>query len=660
MSTSDGSAGAPDGTSSSEDASTGSPVCVAVPPEADAFPPEGETFHSANGTVPDQRSGAEPGAGASRLPAPRIPGAAWLARRSLAARRRLHHLVEVTLVLLFAIATACGMNWSTVRHLSNTLPTDPTWDPLYFAWQLAWMGHAVSTHPAGILTTPAFSHEQNNLAFTDIVWGYLPLNLVSGSGVTGAIRLYNLSVLASVVIAFLGAYLLARVLGARVPGALVAGAGFGFAPYRVQQIDHINVLSTGGAALALALLAWGNGWSIKDGWRPERIKPRWVLVGWLVALWQVSCGFAIGVMFGYVLGGAMVAWVVGWAVRSRRRLPTRLLVAHGVGGTLFLAGAAALARPLLWVADHHPEAARPASFLDLFSPQWQGLFAGGEWSPWYHHSQEHMRKNLGWINETLLLPGFVLIGLALIGLFWSTWRWTWRVILLAVVLGFAVLAMGTAFPGHGRYTLLPLWHHLPGWNSIRTPGRMIVWVGLALSLLAGGMVSRLTDFLVGRRGLWARWRPQLRSGWVPRIAFALAAVLLFVPTVAVTAEGKGDTERRVIAPAPFPNTLPDPVLVLPSAGMIDYQYQLWSVDGWYRLADGSSGFDTTAITAMRDQIKNFPDAASVATLRALGVRTVVVLRGWVVDTVWEHSAERPITGLGVIKDDRGEVVIYRL
>ena len=71
-------------------------------------------------------------------------------------------------------------------------------------------------------------------------------------------------------LAFVGAYALVRQLGAGRIGAAVAGAAFAYAPWRLAQAGHLQVLSTGGIALALAMLARGHGWSLRHGYRPER------------------------------------------------------------------------------------------------------------------------------------------------------------------------------------------------------------------------------------------------------------------------------------------------------------------------------------------------------------------------------------------------------
>ena len=93
-----------------------------------------------------------------------------------------------------------------------------------------------------------------------------------------------------------------------------------------------GVCSTGGIAISAALIAHGHGWSLRSGWQPDRIRPAWVLAGWLVAAWQLTFGFATGIWFGYFLALVMLALALGWLATGLRRLPVRLVLADLGGG----------------------------------------------------------------------------------------------------------------------------------------------------------------------------------------------------------------------------------------------------------------------------------------------------------------------------------------
>jgi len=109
------------------------------------------------------------------------------------------------LVALVGATTTVAANWGQVTGLASTVAGD-LGDPLYFAWQLAWVGRALRSDPTGLWTTNAFLRAPDNLAFTDTVLGYAPLSMALPGGVTGALAGLNLAELTAGVIAILGGY----------------------------------------------------------------------------------------------------------------------------------------------------------------------------------------------------------------------------------------------------------------------------------------------------------------------------------------------------------------------------------------------------------------------------------------------------------------------
>ncbi|HEX2810789.1 MAG TPA: hypothetical protein VHN80_31885 [Kineosporiaceae bacterium] len=547
-------------------------------------------------------------------------------------------------------------------RLTSTAPGD-LGDPLYFAWQLAWVGHALTTDPAGLWTTNAFLQAPGNLAFTDTVLGYAPLAPLVGlfglSGQAAALAQLNLAVLIAGVLAGVGGYALARAMGAgRVP-ALVAGAGFGYAPWRLEQVVHINVLSTGGIALSLALLARGTGWSLRHGWQPERMAWRWIAAGWAVACWQLTLGFATGIWFVYTLAVPMIGWLVGWLLTGRRALPRSVLMAHGLGGSAFAAVGVMLLQPYLRVIAAHPEAVRGENWLPLFSPPWRGLLTAPGTSRIWGDRQGMWRATLTWPPEMVLSPGVVLLVLAVTGVFVSIWPLRRRLAVTAVTGGLTVLALGTRFPGGGRWTYLPLYHQLPGWQALRTPGRLIIWVTLGLCLLAVGAVARMYQELRPPRQPLSR--PSATATATAIAMACLPVVLGAVPAAAILVEGLGRTPHWRVSRSPVKlDQLRAPVLLLPTDVVGDYHMMLWSTQGWPVLANGSSGFDPEQQVEIRQAARTFPDAGSVAELRAHGVLTVVIIRSRAFGSVWQGAADRPVTGLPLTRRALGDAVVYDL
>jgi hypothetical protein len=563
-------------------------------------------------------------------------------------------LLEALLVLAAAVVLVGKNNPAQLEDVRGTVGGN-LGDPLYFAWQMAWVGHALADHVPDLWTANAFLRTPGNLAYTDTILGYVPINLMTGGGQGGALAALNIAGFVANVLAVCGGYALARALGAGVPGSALAGIGVGFAPWRVEQAIHLNVVSTGGIALTLALLCYGHGWSLRHGWRPERIRPWAVAGGWLVACWQITLGFAIGIPFAYALATVTALWGLGWLLTGRRPLPRRLLVAEGIGGAAFLLVAGLLVQPYLRVVATNPASARTEAMLPLFSPPWTGLRLSSDTSWFWGERQAADRAKLFWPPEMIVSPGLVLAALAVLGLFVSAWPLRRRLGLALATALLTALTLGTQFWGGGSWTYLVLYRYLPGWDALRTPGRLVIWVTFGLALLAAGCVARLADPLVA---VLTQRRP---AAGLRRPAAAVGVLALLVPAVAVAADDWGGPRHWPVATAPVRvSALTPPVMFLPSDQIGDYHLMLWSTDGFPTLANGNSGFNPPSQEALRRQTKAFPDADSVAVLRQRGIRTVVVVRSRAPGTAWAKAADKPIDGLGITRLDLGDAVVYEL
>ncbi|MBG6101392.1 hypothetical protein IW249_001806 [Micromonospora vinacea] len=559
---------------------------------------------------------------------------------------------EWTLAALGALALAVLMTWPTLRYPRYTLPQD-YWDPSLQAWQMAWSGHILLADPARLWQSNTFFPELWSFAFSDTLLGYAPAGML-GSGPEDAVLRYNIMFVLAHALATFGAYALARQLGAGRIGAAVAGVSYTYAPWLLAQAGHLHVLSNGGIPLALAMLARGHGWSLRHGYRPERRHDGWVYAGWLVAAWQLSLGFGIGLPFAYFLAGAvLVAAVFFYARRLRtgQAVPfgRRLFAADVLGGVLFAGVGLLMAVPFFKVTELHPYAERTIGDISLFSPPATGFVTAPGESRIWGGLHEGARAALPWHPEMTLLPGFVLYALAAGGLFFSVWRLRHRLLLLAGVLVTMAFAMGTRF-FDGTFTYVPLFEHLPGWSGLRTPGRLMLWTTLLLGLLAAGAVTALTDRV---RELTAQRIPSWPGPWL-RMATLL-------PLLLVTVEGLNTTPHPVVPTQPAAmRSAQGPLLVLPSNQSLDQHVMLWSTDGFPDVVNGGSGFTPRQLDDVRRVSQSFPDQTSVDYLRTLGVRTVVLLRGEVVGTPWEISIDAPVESLGISRQDVGDAVVYRL
>lgn len=608
---------------------------------------EGTTEKDAKGAKGDKEK-QDPFASFGPAPTP-VPTRIGRATRSVG--RFLTH--EWMLAALGSLALAVAMTWPTLRYPRYTLPQD-YWDPSLQAWQMAWSGHALLTDPGRLLHANAFFPERWSFVFSDTLLGYAPAGMI-GTGPEAALLRYNIMFVLAHALATFGAYVLARQLGSGRIGAAVAGVTYTYAPWLLAQAGHLNVISNGGIPLALAMLARGHGWSLRHGYRPEKRRVGWVYAGWLVAAWQLSLGFGIGLPFAYVLAGTGLAATVTWFLRRwvvrpvRRPFGRRLFAANVVGGLIFAAVGALLALPYFTVVELHPQAERTVADLAWFSPPATGFLTAPAESRIWGDLHEGARSTLPWQPEMTLLPGYVLYALALGGLFFSVWRVRHRLLLLAGVVVSMVLAMGTEL-FDGRYTYVPLFEYLPGWNGLRTPGRLMLWTTLLLGLLAAGAVSAFAGRV---RKISAARIPSWPNPWL-----RLATLL---PLLLVTAEGLNRTPHPVVPVQPAAmRTVDGPLLVLPSDPNRDQPVMLWSTTHFQDLVNGGSGFTPALVEEVRQATITFPDQASVDYLRTLGVRNVLIPRDQVAGTPWEFTIDAPVDALGITREEIGDVVVYRL
>jgi hypothetical protein len=622
--------------------------------------------------MPDQLD-TEPGTDPAPPPAPAPPEQAgtvvepetlsartrvgvWLSRLG----RLLRH--EWTLVCLGSLLVAGFFTWPTLAHPFSTMPQD-LGDPPLQAWQVAWVGHALLHDPLNLWNANGFYPEKLTLAYSDSLLGYAPAGFL-GNGFEWAVFRYNLLFVFAYALAFAGAYFLLRQLGSGRLGGVVAGLAFGFAPWRVAHDGHLNVLSTGGIALSLAMLARGHDWKLYRGVAGDsgerHFRPGWALAGWLVATWQISLGFGLGIPFGYFLACAgLVAaagYVLSWLIRRRRPpFPRRLLIMDAAGVAILGVVTVLMALPYLRVAEHIVSARRTADNIDQFSVPFRGLFVahGNNWLWGDKHAA--IRDQVGG-GESALLPGFFLICLAIAGTYYSVWRPYQRFLLALGTALSVILTLGTHF-GDGDPGYLTLFRLLPGWDAMRTPGRLVVWTTLLLAALAAGFLTALTrlaaELKAGEGDGRRLAHPMLLSAGV-----SLLALVLLLPVVV---EGKSKTEHPdVWTPPAAMHNLPGPALVMPPEGWLESNVLLWSADGFPQVANGSSGVTPDSQNETKEKTKSFPDAASVAYLRQIGVKTVLWDAAFGPGSAWGDVPFRPVDGLGITKEQIGNDLVFHL
>jgi hypothetical protein len=578
---------------------------------------------------------------------------------------------ELALAIGAGIALALITTWPLALHLPSRIAPD-LGDPVRTAWEIAWVGHALVHSPLHLWSSNAFYPNPLSLAFSDSLLGYGPAGAI-GSGTVAALVRYNLLFLFAWALCFVGAWLLARELGVGRLGAAAAGAAFAYAPYRITEAGHLHVISSGGIPLALFLLLRGY----------RRSSRGLLLAGWLVAAWQMSLGFTLGLQFAYLMAVlALLAALWWWGERRRaarnsspsdrpgaatsgrlgglpRGLRRDVVAITCIGVALCGAISVYQARPYLKVAADYPTAKRTLKEVKTYSAgPWAWVAASSENRVW-GSATAGARAHVNSKNESVFFPGATILVLALVGLAAPLCTRRLRIGLACGVVVCSVLALGFGLTGAGwPYRLL--YDAAPGWNGVRVPGRVFTLGTLFYALLAAAGAQQL----VSMARAWAAGRgARLREG--------LPALVGIVLVIGLVGEGAGHMAHPVVPqPAPAEIGLPGPILGLQADGAADRIWQYFSTNGFPEIANGNSTFDIPSQDDLRGGMSGFPDRASVEKLRWYGIRTVVLhLKRPPLPPLHYSSPEpadpvaaaaKPIAGLGVTRRRVGDIAIYTI
>ncbi len=321
---------------------------------------------------------------------------------------------EVLWVALAGVLLAILTSWPLVLHLPSRIAPD-LGDPVRTAWQIAWVGHAMLHNPLHLFNANVFYPHPLSLAFSDSLLGYGPAGFV-GHGTVAALIRYNLLFLLAWSLCFAGAYLLGRELGLRRLAAGAVGVAFAYAPYRVTEAGHLHVISSGGIPLALFLLLRGYRRSARG----------LIVAGWLVAAWQISLGFTLGLQFAYLLAVLAALAFIHWWRAGRPALPRQLVAATLAGMAVVGIVTIYQARPYLKVASEYPTAKRTLKEVKNYSAGPAALLAASSENRVWGNATAGMRAKVHSKNESVFFPGGLILVLALVGLIGVAREWGGR------------------------------------------------------------------------------------------------------------------------------------------------------------------------------------------------------------------------------------------
>jgi len=518
------------------------------------------------------------------------------------------------------------LTWPQALHLATRVA--PHQDPLLSGWRLAWIAHALATNPTHVYDGNIFYPERRTLAYSDatflqgalgapLFWLHLPTAFI-----------YNLLLLAGILSSGMGLFVLARHLTRNDHAALVGAAVFTLVPYRIEHFMHLELQWAAGIPLAL----WALHRAIEEGsWRFG------ALAGMLIALQFVSCIY-YG-LFLMMTAPILVALLLAFDRRRALAALPPLALAVVVG--------AAIATPfaLPYLQNARTLGVRGIEDVAAFSARPINYLA----TPFLNWVWGWTAERFG-ATEVRLFPGLIAILLAAGALGRRAPRIVWIYVVLLV---FGV-EMSLGVNGH-----LYRWVYDRVWplHALRAAARFAIVAYCALAVLVAFGYARLEQRLVaaGRRaGTFAAGAIvliALECGSAPMRAMELPRrppeIYRYLQTL--------ETGVVVELPMPMPWGLPAE----------EPQYVFWSTQHWKPIVNGYSGYASAEYMKTLHLMMTFPDDPSIARLRELNVRYILVHqdlfdREPYTALVLGMAARRDFLAGGQYRDWRGWTHVFEL
>ena len=388
---------------------------------------------------------------------------------------------------------ALAATWPLILQLRGWVPGVGDWGQNM--WALWWTRQSLLVlAQSPFYTNYLFYPDGVTLLFhpLDVSDGLLALPLY---GLVGGDIAYNLLVLLSFVLGGWGAYLLALYLTGQRGASFVAGLVFALSPYHFLrlQLGHLNLSTLQWIPFyVLFLLKFEQHGSKRAG----------VLAVFLLGLMALNSWYYV--IYCGLFSLAIIFWP-GVAWRRSFIRPNFLRRAGRVGLVLLAAGL--LLSPLLvpmfrllsrttLVGEHNP-LRHSVDLLSFWVPGPPSSWAGWFEEVWVSYAAQNREPGAS------AYPGYVVLGLSLVGLLNRRWRrpalW-WGLVALA----FTLLALGPRLQFDGQILEVSLPYQwlsklIPAFSITGIPGRMVVMTSLALAVLSAYGLATLINWLARRR-----------------------------------------------------------------------------------------------------------------------------------------------------------------
>ena len=488
-------------------------------------------------------------------------------------------------------------------------------DARAFIWVLAWDNHVVLDRVASLFDANKLFPLPNTLAYGEHLFGISLFTLPLYAATRNPVLAYNIVWLLAYVLTAVAVHLLAWRYTHDHLAAMTAALAFTFCFFRMHHgHGHLNLIWCFWIPLSFVAM---DRWTERPTWTRLGVWTAIVVLQALAAWYQAVLILVADAIF--------FVWLL--AV-ERRTVPLSRLILHGLTGALV---AFALVWPLArYYFILHSE---PPSYASAASADLVGWFVPPENTWMGQWLLAHQIKGPRWIwGETTVYLGWVTLGLAAVGAVVSARgrgplaRRARFFIFLGVAA--AMLALGP-LPGEvtsGSFGWSPfgILAHIPGLSLFRIPARYTELLNLALAVLAATACA-------------AMHRRFGRAGRALTIALSL---LILAEFYVVKFPGGEPQPFPVPAVYKYIATLPPgPVLSLPDYARTDLwfqeaDYQYFSTAHWNPIVNGDAREFPPEFVQVAERMKRFPEPDAAATMRATGVKYVVL-----------HAGQREAEGL---------------
>jgi hypothetical protein len=329
-----------------------------------------------------------------------------------------------------------------------------------------------------------------------------------------------------------------------------------------------------------------------------------------------------------------------------------MLFASAAGAVVFIAISYWIAHHYLYIADNFPASKRSPHEVAAFSGPLKVFLTAPEENWVWGAATAGFRNSLTTLQEKTLFPGLVIVALAVVGLFSSSVSRPTRIALGIATLAILVLQLGFREEGGLLWPYRVLYNALPGWDAIRTPGRLATFSTLTLALLAAAG---------GEAAIRAVRRTRLPA-WSGAAVAGLLALVIVTEGRSLPFDPFGNQAMPDVPRAqPSTNEIPTPQLHLPALTAKENRaFQLASTEGFPDMVNGRASTNPAVVLDLLKHMANFPDATTVRELQAYGVRTVILHPGLSEGTPQAGAARKSIEGLPLTVCRLPGLIVYEV